>query len=144
MKIYLIGSLRNPNLPVLGNALRKRTGHEIFDDWYSAGPNADDCWRDYEQAKGLDLKGALAGHAAQHVFKFDRSHLDDSDAAVLMWPAGKSGHLELGYIIGQGKPGFILTDGEPERYDVMLNFATGIYTNKEDLILELRKGGWEP
>lgn len=139
MKIYLIGSLRNPQIPILGNELRQRTRHEVFDDWYSAGPNADDAWRDYEQAKGLDLKGALAGHAAQHVFSFDRAHLDSSDAAVLMWPAGKSGHLELGYIIGQGKPGFILTDGEPDRYDVMLNFANAIFTDREALVEYLRK-----
>lgn len=138
MKIYLIGSLRNAQVPVLGNELRERTGHDIFDDWFSAGPEADDFWRDYERGKGNDLKGALAGHAARHVFSFDRHHLDDSDAAILLWPAGKSCHLEFGYIIGQGKPGFILIDGEPERYDVMLNFATGVFTDKGDLIETLR------
>lgn len=138
MKIYLIGSLRNPEVPILGNELRQRTGHDIFDDWHSAGPQADDYWRDYERNRGHDLKGALRGHAAQHVFAFDRSHLDSSDGAVLVWPAGKSCHLEFGYIIGQGKPGFILIDGEPERYDVMLNFATGVYTSKEELIEKLK------
>lgn len=118
--------------------LRAKTSWEVFDDWHAAGPNADDCWRDYEQARGHGLKEALAGHAAQHVFGFDRSHLDTSDAAVLLWPAGKSCHLEFGYIIGQGKPGWIVLDGEPERYDVMLNFATRVFTNIEDLIEELK------
>lgn len=137
MKLYLIGSLRNPEVPKLGNRLRKETSWDIFDDWYSAGPEADDYWRDYEQAKGHGLKQALAGRAAQHVFEFDKSHLDNSDAAVLLWPAGKSCHLEFGYIIGQGKPGWIVLDGEPERFDVMLNFADRVFTNQEDLIKEL-------
>lgn len=144
MKVYLIGSLRNPEVPKLGNELRERTGHEVFDDWYSAGPEADDRWRDYEQGRGHNLAQALKNHAAQHVFGFDRQHLDSSQCAVLLWPAGKSCHLEFGYIIGQGKPGFILIDGEPERYDVMLNFATGVFTDKEDLVEALRELSQSP
>jgi hypothetical protein len=52
-------------------------------------------------------------------------------------PAGKSGHLELGYMLGQGKKGYIFFDKEPERWDVMYQFATGIFFNKEELIQEL-------
>lgn len=138
MKIYLIGSLRNETIPDLGEYIRAFTKHEVFDDWIAAGPEADDYWRDYERKRGHNLKEALAGYAAQHVFDFDRHHLDTSDAVVLAWPAGKSAHLEFGYCIGQGKPGWILLDGEPERYDVMLNFAkvTGgdIVTSPEELV----------
>ena len=57
----------------------------------------------------------------------------------MLMPAGKSGHLELGYIIGRGKPGYILFDGEPERYDVMVQFATGIFFNKQELFDKLRE-----
>ena len=38
-------------------------------------------------------------------------------------PAGKSGHLELGYMIGQGKPCFVFFEEEPERWDVMHQFT---------------------
>jgi hypothetical protein len=38
-------------------------------------------------------------------------------------PAGRSGHLELGLIMGQGKPGFVLFDGEPEKWDQMYGLA---------------------
>lgn len=142
MKIYLIGSLRNAEIPKIAAKLRRDTGHEIFDDWFAAGPEADDYWRDYERDKGHGLVDALAGYAARHVFEFDKHNLDDSDAVVLAWPAGKSAHLEFGYCIGQGKPGFILLDGEPDRFDVMLNFATvnggGVYTDLEDLSIALR------
>lgn len=121
-KIYLIGSLRNPKVMEVANDLRSR-GYNVLDDWMAAGPEADDYWQKYEQQRGRSYSEALQGLAANHVFHFDKGHLDSSDAGVLVLPAGKSGHLELGYLVGQGKPGFILLAGEPERYDVMYKFA---------------------
>lgn len=118
MKIYVIGSLRNPDVPEVANYLRTR-GFEVFDDWYAAGPEADDKWMAYEKGRGRNFIGALRGEAARHVFQFDREHLETSDAAVLVMPAGKSGHLELGYIAGRGKPTALLLKDEPERFDVM-------------------------
>ena len=135
--IYLIGSLRNPKVPELAATLRAH-GHEVFDDWYAAGPEADDYWMRYEQARGHNLAQALAGNAGQHVYQYDKKHLDRAGVGVLLLPAGKSGHLELGYLIGQGKPGYILLDGEPERFDVMYNFASGVFTRLDDLLSVLR------
>src|SRR3990167_3349198 len=103
-KVYLIGSLRNPEVPKIANKIRE-LGFEVFDDWFAAGPEADDKWRDYEKERGRNYKKALSGHAANHVFHFDLKHLDECDVAVLFLPAGKSGHLELGYILGKGKRG---------------------------------------
>jgi hypothetical protein len=131
--LYLIGSLRNPEVPKIANILRAE-GHEVFDQWYGAGPNADDRWQEYCKNKGMNYKEALADHGAQHVYNFDRTFLTSSDTVVLVLPAGKSGHLELGWDLGQGKRGFILLYGEPERYDVMYNFATGVCLNLEELI----------
>lgn len=119
--------------------IRTNTPWEVFDDWHAAGPQADDYWRDYEKARGHGQAEALKGWAAQHVFEFDKYHLDRSAGAVLLWPAGKSCHLEFGYIIGQGKPGWILLDGEPERYDVMLNFASGVFNSRHDLYQALKE-----
>jgi nucleoside 2-deoxyribosyltransferase len=99
-------------------------GHEVFDDWYAAGEKADDAWQAYEQGRGHNYEEALKGYAAEHVFGYDKHHLDRCDTGVLLMPAGKSSHLELGYMIGQGKPGFIVLPAEPERYDVMYKFAT--------------------
>jgi hypothetical protein len=131
--IYVIGSLRNPAVPELATALRDR-GHYVFDDWYAAGPTADDCWQAYEKSKGSSYPVALSGWAAQHVFNFDKHHLDRADTAILLMPAGKSGHLELGYMIGAGKKGFVLFDKEPERWDVMYNFAAGVYYDTPSLL----------
>jgi len=134
--VYLIGSLRNDKIPQVGNLLRAH-GWDAFDDWYGAGHEADDKWRDYENLRGRQHKDALYGYAARHVFQFDKHHLDRCDLAVLVMPAGKSGHLELGYFVGTGKPGFILFDAVPERYDVMHQFATDVFTSDEDMLLGL-------
>jgi len=136
--IYLIGSLRNPEVPKIAEQLRFY-GHEVFDQWYGAGPNADDCWQEYCKNKGMNFKEALADHGAQHVYQFDRTYLTRADTVVLVLPAGKSGHLELGWALGQGKKGYILLNGEPDRYDVMYNFATGVFCSLDELATELGK-----
>ena len=136
-KIYLIGSLRNPEVPNTAAKLRE-AGHEVFDDWYAAGEKADDAWRDYEKAKGHNYKEGLQGYAAKHVYNFDKHHLDRNEIAVLLLPAGKSAHLELGYVIGCGKPGYIILDN-PDRWDVMYQFAAGVFYSVEELVEELKK-----
>lgn len=137
-KIYLIGSLRNPNVPIISKKLRE-AGHEVFDDWFAAGPEADDWWQRYEIDKGHNFKQALSGFAANHVYNFDKHHLDTNDLAILVLPAGKSGHLELGYMIGKGKPGYILFDDVmPDRWDVMYLFASAVFFNVESLVEKLK------
>jgi nucleoside 2-deoxyribosyltransferase len=137
-KIYLIGSLRNPRVTEVAKKLRT-AGHEVFDDWMAAGPEADDYWQKYEQDKGHNYKEALAGFSANHVYHYDKSHLDRNEMAVLVLPAGKSGHLELGYMIGSGKPGYILFDEKmPERWDVMYLFASEVFFTLDSLIEKLK------
>ena len=92
INIYLIGSLRNPNIPVFANELRAQ-GFDVFDDWFAAGPEADDFWQKYEKGRGRRYDQALKGHAALHVFSFDFEHLHQADVIVLLAPAGKSGHM---------------------------------------------------
>jgi hypothetical protein len=133
VKVYLIGSLRNPEIPNVAADLRD-AGFDVFDDWHSAGPDADDCWQEYEQHRGRTFAEALEGKHAKHVYAFDAHNLHQADAVVMVGPAGKSAHLELGWSLGQGKPGFILLPGEPERFDVMYRFATAVVTDIVDLI----------
>lgn len=132
-KLYLIGSLRNPAVPALGNDLR-RLGFDVFDDWYAAGEKADDAWQAYEQDRGHTFVEALDGYAAQHVFKFDHHHLAESDIGVLLMPAGKSGHIEAGFLMGQDKPVYVLLPEEPDRFDVMYAFFAGVFNEKKDLL----------
>lgn len=136
--IYLIGSLRNPEVTKVAAEIRKH-GYDVFDNWMAAGPEADDYWMRYSKEKGLSYKEALQSYEAKHVFSFDKHHLDRCDMAVLLLPAGKSGHLEIGYMAGTGKPTFALFDSEPERYDVMYQFLSSIHFSVGDLIEGIRQ-----
>lgn len=132
-KIYLIGSLRNPVVRSLATKLRQE-GHEVFDDWHAAGEDADEHWMKYEKERGRTFFEAIEGHAARHTFYYDKEHLDSADLGILVAPAGKSAHLELGYLIGKGTPGIIYMPEEPERWDVMVLFADEIITTESKLL----------
>lgn len=136
--VYLIGALKNWRVVKLANELQQ-AGFEPFADWITPGPEADSFLLKYAKQRGWSYKQALESHAAKHVFEFDRHHIDRCDMAVLLAPAGKSGHLELGYVIGQGKPGFILFEKEPKRFDVMLQFATKIFFSKQEMFKFLKE-----
>jgi nucleoside 2-deoxyribosyltransferase len=131
--VYLIGSLKNPKIPEIARVLREN-GYEVVDDWYAPGPEADDYWQKYEKQRGRTYREALNGLHVKHVFEFDKYHLDRCDIAVLVMPAGKSAHLELGYAIGRGKHGFVLLDKEPERFDIMYRFADDVVYTVDELL----------
>lgn len=136
--VYLIGSLKNREIPKIAKLLRS-SGLDVFDDWQSPGPDADDYLRDYYRDRGLSYSEVLNSYSARHIYEFDKKHLDRCDCAILVMPAGKSGHLELGYTIGKGKPGYILMDGEPERVDIMHSFATKVFMNQEEMLEHFAK-----
>lgn len=132
--LYIVGSLRNPEIPKIAARIRRATSLDVFDDWYAVGPEADEYWQRYEIERGHDYRTSLKGWHAEDVFRFDKTHLDRCDAALLVMPAGRSAHLELGYVVGSGKPGYILMDKEPERYDIMYQFATKIFYSVEEVL----------
>lgn len=113
----------------------KVSGIEVFDEWYSAGPEADDHWKSHQQFKGLSYHQALEGYAAKNVFAFDKRHLDRCSHALLVLPAGKSGHMEVMYAAyGVGAKTAILLDPEDVRWDVMYQFIPTILNNDEEII----------
>ena len=138
MTYYLIGSLRNPKIPLIGNKLREAK-IDIFDEWHDAGPEADDYWKKDQQARGRTYIEALASYAADHVYNFDKYHLDRCDGCILILPAGRSCHMEFGYVIGSGKRGYVLFDKDTDRWDVMYKFATGLFFDIEELIKKLKE-----
>lgn len=137
--VYLIGSLKNPKIPDIANQLTA-AGYEAFADWHGAGPDADDKLWEYAQLRGLDYRQALQTYAAKNIFDFDKKHIDRAEMGVLIAPFGRSGCLELGYMLGDKKPGFVLLDKDPSRrLEVMLQFATGIAFNMEELLTMMRR-----
>jgi hypothetical protein len=136
VKAYVIGSLKNHNIPIIANLLRN-IGLDAFDDWWAVGPEADDYWLTYERQRGRSYEEALLGYAARNTFNFDKHHIDHSDIGILVMPAGKSAHLELGYMAGRGKLTYVLFDKEPERYDVMYQFADKVFFDTAALLTHL-------
>ncbi len=136
MVIYVIGSLRNPKIPELWKKI-KAAGHEPFADWFGAGPEADDKWKEFNIEIGRDYLEALQSEGAKAIFEFDKRNLDKADACILVAPAGKSGHLELGYSIGRGKLGYYLLEANADRWDVMLQFARLVTYNLDDIVKDL-------
>jgi len=134
--LYLVGSLRNERIPELAASIRRRLPDvEVFDDWYAAGPEADDHWKSYEQNKGITYEDALSGWAARHVFEFDKFHLDRASHVLLVLPAGKSGHMEVMYAeYGAKAKTAILLDPEDVRWDVMYQFIPTIIRTEEEIV----------
>lgn len=136
--LYIGGSLKNRSIIDLHKRIEAHTGWACFTSWLAAHPDADDQWRDYERAMGFSYAEALYRPAGQNVFQFDKGWLDKADAFLLVQPAGKSGHAELGYMAGKGKPTFILMDTpEPDRFDVMAAFASKVFRNFGELVRHL-------
>jgi nucleoside 2-deoxyribosyltransferase len=135
-KIYLIGSLRNPSIEGIAKQLRA-AGFDVFDDWYAIGPEADDHWKTYEQNRGRNFKQALDGQVCTNAFNFDKRNIDASDIGVMVMPAGKSGHTELGYMAGKGKRTYVLLEPDVDRWDIMYKFFTGVEYDVESLIKTL-------
>ena len=136
--VYVIGSLQNDQIPVLGNEIRE-AGFEVMDNWWAGGKTADATWQEYSRLRGRTYQEALRSREAEHTFYFDRAYLNLCSAGVLLCPAGRSAHLELGYVKGLGKKAYILMEDQPERYDVMAQFATDVCHSRADLFEELEK-----
>ena len=137
-KIYIIGALKNENITKIASSLRPK--YDVFDQWITPGPEADHFLFQYAKQRGWNYKEALTCDAAKNNFNFDKRHIDSSDIVVMVMPAGKSAHLELGYSIGMGKEAHILFDEEPDRFDLMYNFipTDNIHFNLESLKKILR------
>ena len=136
--IYLIGSLKNPRIPEIAAEIRT-WGHDVFEQWHAAGPDADRFWQEHFQKKGYNMRDALQCAFPQTALNFDRTHLDKASVGVLVMPASKSGFAELGRMNGQGKPTFVYMDGpDPEKWDLMLGLFTDIAYDMQELERGLR------
>jgi hypothetical protein len=138
-RVYVIGSLRNDNVPEIARAIRAATGAEVFDSWHGAGPDADTYWREYEQGKGHVYTKALEEPLARKNFGFDKEWLDWCNVGVLVMPAGISGHLEIGHLTGvPNKRTFILLEEEPlEKWDLMYKLATLVTADLTEILIEI-------
>jgi hypothetical protein len=134
MRIYVASSWRNDMQPVVVSELRRR-GHQVFDFRdASAGVspfrwtdgNADDSgWSPVEQQVAWMRSDVRAA------FHRDMSALSQSEATLLVAPAGRSAHLELGWAAAaHQKTAVLLAEGQPE---LMYGMVDAVCTSVSEL-----------
>lgn len=138
MRIYVASSWKNPLQPIIVRQL-EQADHIVYDyrkhgfSWGEVNmPPEPSVW---EYTQGLSHPRAAQG------FLRDFKAMQWADACVLVLPCGRSSHLELGWMLGRGKLGIILTqDGEEP--DLMAMLADHICENMTEVLdcLEQRQG----
>lgn len=137
--IYVSGSMRERECIIDAAKWVESLGYNAFVDWCMPGEQTDDKWQEMARALGQDYLTALDSPHAHDVYDFDRKWLDRSDALVAIGPFGKSGFAEIGYMAGKGKPAAVLLpDADPDRYDIMLLFASLITKSREEIAVWLK------
>lgn len=145
MKLYVASSWRNELQPSIVADLRAQ-GHEVYDfrhppggdhlgfSWSDVDPHWAS-WTPEQYVAALDHQIAVAG------FESDFAAMQWADAGVLILKSGRSAHLEAGWLLGQGKPVWILLD--PDEFgigaghhvtELMYRMATGIFTTVNELL----------
>lgn len=135
MKVYIATSWRMESTAViLAQRLRqegfevdcfceKRAGRYVFH------------WSEFvdkeEDLKNYDAKSFINDPRVQYAFNEDKKWLDWADVCVLLLPSGRSAHLEAGYAKGQGKKLYVLGGFIKGEFDVMYNFADGLFRWEE-------------
>lgn len=130
MKIYIASSWKNEDfVSHLAFFLRERK-HEVDAFVDSSKGRYVFHWSEMldspDKSKSeLDAITFLQDERSQKAFKEDKKWLDWCECVVLVLPAGRSSHLEAGYIKGQRKKLIIFApSGFPKgEFDVMYGFA---------------------
>lgn len=130
MKIYVASSWRNTHYDIVIKALGNHgydvwnwrqppTGGEGF-SWQQVGVH------DYQHGQKYSVpawRNMLRTPVAQAGFASDLAGMNWCDVGVLLHPAGRSAHLEAGWIAGRGKPVHVLCPEhiEPDLMVLALN-----------------------
>lgn len=126
--IYVATSWRNPHFDGVIDALGQwGIPHYNFRKsgfgWSQVRPN----WR-LENLNFRNYMEMLTDTRAVTAFDRDFEALTNCDGCILIMPCNRSAHLELGYVLGAGKPGAILMPyfpvKDPELMYRMANFVT--------------------
>lgn len=122
-----------------------------FLDWvHDEDPTAWERWfrniEGYEHWTDRDHAAFMEHEQMQHIAKCDYTEMDRCDAGVLILPSGNSSHMEIGYMIGTGKPCAILFAGNestreisPEPMRVGADFWTSDFLTLFDWLAQLQE-----
>lgn len=124
-RVYVASSWRNPYQEDVVRTLRA-FGHQVYDFKNPPGGFRGFAWSELdpdwllwtaEKYRHLLLTHPIAARG----YLSDLRGMEWCDACLLVLPAGRSAHLELGWCKGRGKRGIILTrDGEEPELMAMM------------------------
>jgi hypothetical protein len=80
-----------------------------------------------------DYLTAMQNPRAQEGFQRDMEHLVEADCVILVLPAGRSSHLEMGYAVGEGKRTAVLLE-DPVVPDLMYGMVDYLAPSLFDLL----------
>lgn len=138
MKIYVASSWRNPDQPELIKLLKEHFGEASVFDFRHPAPKCDGFhweqidpdWHDWTPEEYI---GALRHRAATEGFMRDMLAMHEADVCVLLLPAGRSAHLEAGWMKGVGKRLVIITQ-DREEPELMYKLADIILNGFDDIV----------
>lgn len=140
IRIYTASSWRNPRYAGVVQRI-KDAGFQVYDfrnppddkaafHWTAIDPKWEN-WNEWQ------FRQYIKHPIAQRGFTSDFNGMEWANVCVLILPSGKSSHIEAGYMVGRGKPLFILLDGgEPE---LTYSLATKLCTSPVELICNLEE-----
>jgi hypothetical protein len=143
MKIYVASSWRNELQNDVVLRLRNE-GHDVYDfknppkstgfSWCSVDEN-------WENWTASEYMAALSHPIAQAGFDSDFNAMDEAEVCVLVLPCGRSAHTEAGYMAGQGKPVYVLTNDEQEP-ELMYKIYHAVTDRLEFVIEDITRYEW--
>lgn len=141
-KIYVASSWRNNYYPIACNEL-KNAGHEIYDFRNPGQGKQGFSWdfidRNWKQWTPELYAFLLKNHPeAAKGFKNDFDAMNWADTFVLIMPAGRSAHLEIGWASGADKDSFVLLNDTEFEPDLMYLCCTDIFVEMDKLLERLK------
>jgi len=141
LKIYIASSWKNWEMVrAIAYFLEKR-GYQVDDFTNSDKGRYVFDYREIGNKDSFNAITFLEDIRSQRAFKEDKKWLDWANTCILVLPAGRSAHLEAGYIKGKG--GYLIIyhiGGFPQgEFDVMYGFADVLTPNIDYLPYALEK-----
>ena len=138
LKIYTASSWRNKYYPEVVNSIRE-AGYFIY-DFRNPDSGAAFNWteidKEWEKWSTEDFIHYIKHPIASKGFEADFAGMNLADVGILVTPSGRSSHMEIGYMLGQGKPCIVLLNERVEP-ELTYRLAYRIVTNIHDLLVEL-------
>lgn len=137
-KIYVASSWRNKQLQQGVVMTLRSAGHQVYDFIHPPNKAAGFHWsqihKDWQKWTPQAYRKALEHPLAVEGFASDKEALDWADTGILVMPCGRSAHLEIGYLSGQGKPCAVLAV-EPMEPELMVKLCSGgVHTSFDEML----------